>query len=93
MREEDRVEIAKQLDIWAGAYKNIGKLSSDVASLSLRIQELQESIEGQSAIQDGAMDIINALVESMEDTEENREELESIMAERLGRVLVEGFLK
>lgn len=89
---EVETELRSQFAIWAGAYKNIGSYSAEIAALQFRISELQEKIEQEEHIQENAQAVLDAMLSDVEDTDENMEKVEMLMAEELGPALVRGFI-
>lgn len=89
---EVETEIRSQLSVWAGAYKNVGSYSAEIASLQMRIAELQEKIEAEEHIQSNAQAVIDAMLSDVDDTDENASFVEKMMVDELGPVIVRGFI-
>lgn len=89
---EVETELRTQFATWAGAYRNIGLYSAEIAGLQIRIAELQEKIESEEHIQETAQAIIDAMLADIDDTDENTGDVEKMMAEELGPAIVHGFV-
>lgn len=92
INSETENELRSQFAIWAGAYKNIGNYSAEIAALQMRISELQDNIEREEHIQESAQSVIDAMLADVDDNESNEAEVEKIMAEELGPAIVKGFI-
>ena len=89
---EIETELRTQFATWAGAYRNIGSYSDEIAVLQIRIGELQELIEAEEHIQETAQAIIDAMLADVDDSESNTAEIEKMMVEEIGPAIVKGFV-
>lgn len=79
IEESVREEVSRQLEIWAGAYKNVDALNKSIAELDAQRAVLEEKCENESCIRDRAAVEISSLIEDIEDNEENRAQIEEIL--------------
>ena len=92
LKREVSDEIERQLEIWAGAYRNIGLLNEQVAAIDIQRGMLSERIDAEMAIRDGAASTINELIADIDDSEENGAEVRGLLSKHISDVVVDGFV-
>ena len=86
-------ELRRQLEIWAGAYRNLESLNEKIIALDVERAALQTQYEGELNIRQEASDTVNALVSDIEETPENRAVVSKLLNECVASVIVEGFVQ
>lgn len=93
IKREVSDEIERQLEVWAGAYRNIDALNEQVASLDINRGILVERIEAETKIKEESERTINSLIEDVDDNDENGAEIRALLEKHISSVVVEGFVR
>lgn len=81
-------ELSRQLDVWAAAYRNIDSLNKAMAELDAQRAVLDEKAENEFAVKERAMAEIQGVLAEVEDTPENKAQVEALVQEGMGDILL-----
>lgn len=81
-------EISRQLEVWAAAYRNIDSLNKSMTELDVQRAVLEEKAENEFAVKERAMAEIHGLLADVEDTPENKAQVEALLKNGVGDILL-----
>jgi len=87
----DTTNITKNLQVWAGAYKNINRLNREISLLDEQKYRLLEEVNSEKYIANQAKMELDAILDTVPPEEEQK--IIALYKEHLGDVLIESIIR
>lgn len=81
-------ELSRQLGVWAAAFRNIDAINKSIAELDAQRAVLEEKAENEFSVKERAVAEIQGLLSEVEETPENRAQVEGLLKDGMGDILL-----
>ena len=85
-------EVGRQLEVYASAFAEIGRLNREIAALDMQIAARRDELDAHRRDQSTASDTINGLLDDY-DSDEDKDAVGKLMDEKLGSAVFGGMFE